>query len=142
MKKYKVHLFAVVRVPVEVEAESQTEAIKKAEEETDLHALFDYWNPGGIGQERQYAEEITEYLVDEQGDQDHSNTRCYEYEGGELREKPNIALTIPRTVLDSLQELSAWMRLHTGPKDGTKEMLTRAVIAIEAAGEKPRDIWE
>jgi len=40
--------------------------------------------------------------------------------------------------LDCLKELSEWMREHTGPRDGTVEMLTRAVEAIKEAGGKVR----
>jgi hypothetical protein len=36
--------------------------------------------------------------------------------------------------LTSLKELSAWMRTHTGPADGTHEMLCRAVNTLKAAG--------
>jgi len=52
-----------------------------------------------------------------------------------------VNLIGPPAALNSLQELSAWMRSHTGPKDGTQEMLTRAVEAIKATGEQPRDSW-
>jgi len=41
-------------------------------------------------------------------------------------------------LLNSLQELSEWMREHTGPRDGTLEMLIRAVETIKAAGGKIR----
>ena len=44
-------------------------------------------------------------------------------------------------LLDALQELSAWMRAHTGPGDGTHEMLCRAVEAIKETGEPLRDDW-
>lgn len=36
-------------------------------------------------------------------------------------------------VFNSLVELHDWMRSHTGPKDGTHEMLVRSHNAIEAA---------
>lgn len=37
-------------------------------------------------------------------------------------------------LLSCLEELSEWMREHTGPSDGTLEMLTKAVEAIKEAG--------
>jgi hypothetical protein len=63
-------------------------------------------------------------------------------EGEETGEaNAHLFLTAPR-LLNSLQELSAWMRAHTGPGDGTHEMLCRAVEAIKATGEPLRDSWE
>ncbi len=136
MKKYKVHLFAVVRVPVKVEAESQTQAIEKAEKETDLEFLF----KGCMGAPTEYADEVAYYLVDAQEDEEHQESQWYDYFNGKLRIMP--APEHAKLMLDSLQELSAWMRFHTGPGDKTQEMLTRALTAITAAGEKPRDTWE
>jgi len=43
-------------------------------------------------------------------------------------------MTTPDPLVSSLLELSQWMRSHTGPKDGTHEMLVRAVEAMKAAG--------
>ena len=37
-------------------------------------------------------------------------------------------------LLASLEELSEWMRSHTGPADGTHDMLVRAVEVIQQAG--------
>ena len=37
-------------------------------------------------------------------------------------------------VTDALAELSEWMRTHTGPQDGTHEMLVRAVRALTSHG--------
>lgn len=135
--KYKVHLFAVVRVPVEIEADSQEEAIDKSEKSIDLHTLFDHTI--GEAQEREWTDEIAYYLVDEDGDEEHQKTKWWIYRDGKMRPMPaEDLLTI---AINSLQELSAWMRFHTGPKDGTKDLLTRALIAITAAGEKPRETW-
>ena len=36
-------------------------------------------------------------------------------------------------LISSLRELSEWMRSHTGPADGTHEMLVRAVETIARA---------
>jgi len=62
MPKYDVHIYAVVRVPIRgVDAKSPEEAVKKVDEEVNLHEILDR----GIVE---YAEDITEYLVDEVGD--------------------------------------------------------------------------
>jgi hypothetical protein len=77
--KYDVHIFAVVRVTVgSVEAQTQKAAIRKAVDSTDLYEIF-------AGENTDYAEEITSYLVDEVGDEGHRNTRCY-------RDKHHVAL--------------------------------------------------
>ncbi len=69
--KYDVHLYAVVRVKVcGVEAASQLEAIEEAENETDLMRRFE-------GRDQEYSEEISHYLVDEAGDEEHLKTRWY-----------------------------------------------------------------
>jgi hypothetical protein len=61
---------------------------------------------------------------------------------GEAEGKANAHLFVESpALLNSLQELSAWMRAHTGPGDGTHEMLCRAVEAIKATGEPLRDSW-
>lgn len=70
-KAYRVHLYAVVRVPVAVpSATSQLDAIDKAQATTDLFHAF----RGG-----EYAEDIVNVLVEEVGDDEDANT-C-EYEG-------------------------------------------------------------
>ena len=59
MPKYDVHIYAVVRVPIRgVDAKSPEEAVKKVDEEVNLHEILDR----GIVE---YAEDVTEYLVDE-----------------------------------------------------------------------------
>ena len=63
MPRYVVHVYAVVRVPIRVNAESPGMAVKRVDEEYNLHDLLDRG-------EIEYAEDITEYLVDEVGDND------------------------------------------------------------------------
>ena len=86
--KYAVHIFAVVRVKIpDVEAESQAEAIRKAEESTDLYGTLN-WPIGrmchvdarGVS-EVEYAEENLYYLVDEEGDEKYANSRHYKADG-------------------------------------------------------------
>ena len=62
MPRYVVHVYAVIRVPIKgVNAESPEEAVKKVDEEINLHEILDKG-------EVEYAEDVTEYLVDEVGD--------------------------------------------------------------------------
>ena len=70
--KYKVHCYAVVRVPIDIEAESQQEAMEKAAD-TDFAAIID-----NDSDDYEYAEEIVGYLVDEEGDTEYTNTRAYD----------------------------------------------------------------
>lgn len=69
-KAYRVHLYAVVRVPVEVpSASSQLNAIEKAEASVDLCREFT---------RGEYADEVVGALVDEVGDSDeYLNSRNY-----------------------------------------------------------------
>jgi glyceraldehyde-3-phosphate dehydrogenase/erythrose-4-phosphate dehydrogenase len=80
MPKFHVHLYPVVCVTVrDVEAESQVEAIKKAEELVDLDKLF-----AGLGgphvASTQYADDIDSFLVDEEGDMEHTKFTWYDPE--------------------------------------------------------------
>jgi hypothetical protein len=70
--KYRVHAFMVVRVPVEVEAESQLDAIQAAEEKVggiSYQEMADY--------EAEAADEIVGWLVDEDGDEEHDRSEIY-----------------------------------------------------------------
>lgn len=80
MPKYDVHLYAVVRVKVSgVEACSMENAIEKAEGATPLHQMFDRGD-------MEYAEEITHYLVDVEGDEEYMQTKWFWYDDdGNLR---------------------------------------------------------
>jgi hypothetical protein len=72
--KYRVHVYATYRLPVEVEAESQAEAMTKAQESFDGNKF----NRGDIFE---YADEITAFLVDEKGDEEYANSRAYDAAG-------------------------------------------------------------
>jgi len=58
LPRYVVHIYAVVRVPIEVNAESPEKAVKKVDREINLHEILD---KGKV----EYTEDVTEYLVDE-----------------------------------------------------------------------------
>jgi hypothetical protein len=80
MPKYHVHLYPVVCVTVrDVDADSQVEAIKKAEELVDLDKLF-----AGLGgpyvASMQYADKIDGFLVDEEGDTEYQKSTWYDAE--------------------------------------------------------------
>lgn len=76
--KYTVHLFPVVRLKVpNVEAPSQTEAVAQAlAERQDLEILL---HRPACGFD--YADEISHFLVDEVGDEEHQNSQFYEADG-------------------------------------------------------------
>lgn len=69
-KRYRVHLYAVVRVPIEVVATSQTDAIVAAEEafEKDTDNFL---------YRGEFADDITSALVDEVGDDQYELTQLY-----------------------------------------------------------------
>jgi hypothetical protein len=72
LSAYRVHLNAVVRVPVDVPAAaSQLDAIDKAVKETNLHQIFRY-------RSYEYAEEIVSVLVDVVGDEEYAESRVYD----------------------------------------------------------------
>lgn len=58
MKRFKVHIFAEVRVPVEVEADTAIEAARKADAITNLYEIV---KTGRC----EYAENVTNFVVDE-----------------------------------------------------------------------------
>jgi len=72
--KYRIHIYAVVRVPVEAEADSQLEAIKKADQ-VDLHEIIDH---NIRCTEVEFTEEITGFLVDEIGDEKYEKSKYYD----------------------------------------------------------------
>lgn len=60
--RYRVHIYAVARVPVEVDADSPVEAVKKAESLVDLYSCLS-------SRDCEFAEEVVDYLVDELDEQ-------------------------------------------------------------------------
>ena len=77
--KYKVHIYAIVRVKVlDVEANSQEEAITRVRDHVNLNDLLNRTHPLSNVEHVEFADEITGYLVDEQGDQKHERSRFYE----------------------------------------------------------------
>lgn len=68
-KGYRVHLYAVVRVAVDVtDATSQLDAIARAEQTVDLASEF---------RRGEFADEVIGILVDEVGDSDHTKSQAY-----------------------------------------------------------------
>lgn len=72
--KYRVHIYAVCRRLVEVEADSQEHAVCQANE-MDMEELFNThgWLSDGE-QNPEYADEVQDFLVDEVGDTEYKNT--------------------------------------------------------------------
>ena len=79
MPTYDVHVYAVVRVPIKgVKAKSPKEAIKKVDGKLDLHKILD---KGEI----EYAEDVTEYLVDEvEPNGDVKRSFCFDKDGEQV----------------------------------------------------------
>jgi hypothetical protein len=70
--EYKVHVYAVVRVPVEVEAETQADAISKAVDSVDWDAEF--------RGNQEWAEAMAYFLVDEVGDTYYERSQWHGYD--------------------------------------------------------------
>ncbi len=69
--KYTVHIFPIVRVTFPgIEADSQEEAMKKAEEMADFNTLFSH----GV----EYADHIDGFHVDEENDPEHYRSVWYD----------------------------------------------------------------
>ena len=68
--KYPVHIYAVCRRDISVEADSQEEAVTKANE-MDMTALFNH-NP-----DVEYADEVQDFLVDQPGDTNYKESHVY-----------------------------------------------------------------
>jgi hypothetical protein len=101
MKKYNVHIYTLVRVKVvDVEARNQKDAIEKAENMVDFAEEIRR-QPGfapAPGNPRveiiEWAEDHrNKYLVDEQGDEEHNNSKTWERgsDGALYREEPEIS---------------------------------------------------
>ena len=72
MPRYTVHLFPIVRVAVQVDADNPKAAILKAEQQQDLYQHFD-----GLTN-TEFAEEMSHYLVDDEtNDPDHEHSQFY-----------------------------------------------------------------
>ena len=81
MPKYHVHLYPIVRVLVrDVEAESQVEAIKKAEELVDLDRLFHHVRFDPPVAYVEFADDTDGFLVDEDGDESYEKSTVYDAE--------------------------------------------------------------
>lgn len=79
--KYAVHIMAIVRVKMPgVEADSQEDAIKKAEAAVDLNFLGSPYLPQNV-EHVEYADDIDGYHVDEEGDPEHERSRWYDKHG-------------------------------------------------------------
>ena len=82
--KYNVHVYVTVRVRVlDVEATSQDEAIKRVRDHVNLNNdLMNRSHPLSNVEDVEFVDEITGYLVDEQGDEEHERSRFYKTRTG------------------------------------------------------------
>lgn len=80
MPKYHVHIYPIVRVLVRnVEADSQEEACKKAEQMAELDKLFAGLRGLPVAS-IEYADDLDGFWVDEDGDPDHERSTGYDKE--------------------------------------------------------------
>jgi len=77
---YDVHIFYLAKVPG-IEADSQTEAIKKAQELVDLYQLFDKESPAAHVSHTAWNEEIHGFLVHQADDPEHEKSNFYKPDG-------------------------------------------------------------
>ena len=94
MATYNVHIYAVVRIKVMgVEASGMEQATEKAENYADLHRLFNRNHchngdevecnlPDMHIEHCEFAEDIVDFLVDEQGDTEFTHSRLIPGPGG------------------------------------------------------------
>ena len=81
MSKYHVHVYPVVRVLVrDVEAESQEEACRKAEEMAELDLLFRSVSFDPPVASVEYSDDLDGFWVDEDGDSEHERSSGYDKE--------------------------------------------------------------
>lgn len=84
MPKYNVTMQVLVSVRIPgIEAESQEEALKKADQvaesnDAELHRLFNHYQPMPGVEWTEYSQEADSYLVDEEGDTDFSRSQWYD----------------------------------------------------------------
>ena len=77
--KYNVHVYVIVCVKVlDIEAKNQREAIKRVHDHVNLNDLLNRTHPLSNVKHVEFGDEITGYLVDEQGDEEHERSRFYE----------------------------------------------------------------
>ena len=82
--KYNVHVYVIVRVKVlDIEAKNQREAIKRVHDHVNLNVLLNRTHPLSNVEHVEFGDEITGYLVDEQGDETHERSRFYDAGTGE-----------------------------------------------------------
>jgi hypothetical protein len=72
--KYRVHVYGTFHAPFDVEADSHEAAMKAAE--SLAVPQFDNGTVRGL----EYADEISGFLVDENGDEEHERSRTYNAE--------------------------------------------------------------
>ena len=77
--KYDVHVYVLVRVKVlDIDAKSQEEAIRRVHDHVNQSDLLNRSYPLSNAERVEFVDEITEYLVDEHGDEEHERSRFYE----------------------------------------------------------------
>ncbi len=126
--KYNVHLFPIVRVKVHgVEADSQEEAIKKAEDSTDFNDLFNK------APDIEYAEEVAYYLVDEVGDEEYERTGWHDGAFTSDPQKRNVNELIA-ALTDCRDALGEYLQSVESGKDDDAESAYQHADALLKGG--------
>lgn len=75
LKKYRVHGYAVVRVPLEVEGKDHIHAMQQYDDD------YCRFHEGFRHKDAEWAEEFNGYLVDEDGDEEYEKSEFYGSDG-------------------------------------------------------------
>ncbi|QOV96515.1 hypothetical protein [Novosphingobium sp. ES2-1] len=79
-RKHSVHVYAVVRIKVAVEAVGHQDAMTKADAELFGNGLPVRLIPNTAAiLDAEFADEVAGYLVDEEGDPEYLNSRSYDW---------------------------------------------------------------
>ena len=101
----------------------------------EQHAMLEkITQPGATEADFDSAEMV---LSDLEGDYDIDITNAIDWLDDNRDAARNRLAEMTPTLIASLKELSEWMREHTGPSDGTRDMLVRAAEVLRALGEAP-----
>lgn len=111
-EKFDVHLYAVVRIKVaNVTADSMSEAIDKAADSVNIHALVDKHHDCKTTKECavayiEYGEETPCSVVDVVGDEEFIKTRHFHYDGGDWKPGayPRVLVLVKGGVADCVAD--------------------------------------
>lgn len=117
--KYDVYIYPIVRLKVSgIEAANQCEAIKIACDSCDFEALLSH-------PEYEYVDEIAHFLVDEENDPEHKNSRWHD---GIDCSFMNTELMTDGPILKSLSDIKEKIRLLLVQQIAVREDLVKKMV--------------